>query len=166
MGRRPSVAVPTSHWFYDWQRDYGRVLILLCFGYDPETENFDQSPFHNNEVGAQNNPILAVAGLSEVPLLEGRHDVPERWTGNFTTWSNPDRILSEGPPYCELMFKGSRDGPMVLRLREHCRSRGYGPWLTITCQEKGSYRECDILDFLERSASDGKRKEMENHHVR
>ena len=127
-----------------------RLLCLLIFGYDLEMENFDQSPFHNNEVGAQNKPTLTVAGASEVPLIEGRHDVLERWTGNFMTWSNPDRVLSEGPPYCELMFKAAPDGPLVLRLREYCRSRGYGPWLTVACQEKGSYREPDVLNFLDK----------------
>ena len=127
-----------------------RYLCYLIFGYDLEMENFDQSPFHNNEVGAQNKPILSIAGVSEVPLLEGRHDVLERWTGNFTTWSNPERVLSEGPPYCELMFKAAPDGPLQLRLREYCRSRGYGPWLTVACQEKGSYRESDVLNFLEK----------------
>ena len=127
-----------------------RLLCLLSFGYDPEMENFDQSPFHNNEVGAQNKPTLSVAGASEVPLVEGRHDILERWTGNFMTWSNPNRVLSEGPPYCELMFKAAPDGPLVLRLREYCRSRGFGPWLTVACQEKGSYRESDVLNFLDK----------------
>ena len=43
-----------------------RLLCLLIFGYDLEMENFDQSPFHNNEVGAQNKPTLAVAGQEPV----------------------------------------------------------------------------------------------------
>jgi hypothetical protein len=113
-------------------------------------ENFDQSPFHNNEVGAQTKFILCAAGVSEVPLVEGRNDALERWTGNLITWSNPDRTLSEGPPYCELMFKGSPDGPMVLRLQEYCRSRGYGSRMTNACQEKSSHRESDVLSFLAR----------------
>ena len=127
-----------------------RVLALECLGYDLEMENFDQSPFHNNEVGAQNKSTLAVAGLNAVPLIEGRHDCLARWTANLTTWSDVERIEKEGPPYSELMFKGSPDGRMVLQLREHLRSRGYGPWLTVACQEKGSYRESDVLNFLER----------------
>ena len=57
--------------------------------------------------------------------------------------------MAEGPPYCELMFKGSLDGPLVLQLREACRNCGFGPWLTIATQWKGSYREADILNFLE-----------------
>ena len=127
-----------------------RALAVECLGYDLEMENFDQSPFHNNETGAQNKPSLSLAGSYSVPLVEGRHDVLERWTGQFTTWSNADRIMAEGPPYCELMFKASPDGPMVLELREKCRSGGFGPWLTIATQWKGSYREADILTFLEK----------------
>ena len=30
-----------------------RFLCILANGYDPELENFDQSPFHNNESGSQ-----------------------------------------------------------------------------------------------------------------
>lgn len=127
-----------------------RTLALECLGYDLEMENFDQSPFHNNEVGAQNKKTLAVAGLNEVPLIEGRHDCLQRWTGNFTTWSDSVRVEQEGPPYCELMFKGTPDGRMTLQLREHLRSCGYGAWLTVACQEKGSYRESDVINFLER----------------
>ena len=127
-----------------------RALALKCLGYDLEMENFDQSPFHNNEIGAQNKPILAVAGLSSVPLIEGRHDCLQRWTGNFTTWSDVDRIEREGPPYCELMFKAAPEGRVTLQLREHLRSCGYGSWITVVCQEKGSYRETDVLNFLEK----------------
>ena len=127
-----------------------RALAVECLGYDLEMENFDQSPFHNNETGAQDKPSLSLTGSCSVPLVEGRHDVLERWTGQFTTWSNADRVMAEGPPYCELMFKGSPDGPMLLKLREACRSGGFGPWLTIATQWKGSYREADILNFLEK----------------
>ena len=46
-----------------------RILCMLAHGYDPELENFDQSPFHNNESGSQNTETLAVAGAF-VPLIE------------------------------------------------------------------------------------------------
>ena len=38
---------------------------------------------------------------------------------------------------------------MQLRLREHIRSRGYGPWVTVATSEKGSYRTHDVLNFLD-----------------
>ena len=91
-----------------------RAPALKCLGYDLEMENFDQSPFHNNEVGAQNKPTLALAGLGAVPLIEGRHDCLQRWTANLTTWSNAERVEEEGPPYCELMFKATSDGRLTL----------------------------------------------------
>ena len=34
-----------------------RKLCLLCWGYDPEMQNFDQSPFHRNEAGRPLDPI-------------------------------------------------------------------------------------------------------------
>ena len=34
-----------------------RKLCLLCWGYDPEMQNFDQSPFHRNEGGRPLDPI-------------------------------------------------------------------------------------------------------------
>ena len=47
-----------------------RALCLAEFGYDPEIENWDQSPFHHNESGSQNMPTLAVAGNGAiVPLI-------------------------------------------------------------------------------------------------
>ena len=39
-----------------------RKLCLLCHGYDPEFENWDQSPFHDNEVGARECKTLAIRG--------------------------------------------------------------------------------------------------------
>ena len=66
-----------------------RALCLAEFGYDPEIENWDQSPFHHNESGSQNMPTLAVAGNGAiVPLIEGHSATRERWTANLTTFSN------------------------------------------------------------------------------
>ncbi len=64
-----------------------RALCLATRGYDPEIENWDQSPFHNNESGSANVGTLAVAG-SIVPLVEGHADTRERWTANLVTFSN------------------------------------------------------------------------------
>ena len=93
-----------------------RALCLATPGYDPHFENWDQSPFHNNESGSQNVSTLAVAG-SLVPLIEGHADTRERYPGNFTTFSDHARLQAEGPPYCEFLFKA--EGERVeLRLRE------------------------------------------------
>ena len=86
-------------------------------------ENWDQSPFHHNESGSQSLPTLAVAGANE-PLLEGHADTRERWTGNFTTFSDKARLMSEGPPYCEFVFKAI-GATLQLRLRGIVRSRGF-----------------------------------------
>jgi hypothetical protein len=170
---------PRSDWWSRWEDEYGlsmrypnrkfkvpkwvlaerlgigwinqariRALCEEVHGYDLEFENWDQSPFHNNESGSQNVRTLAIAGANEVPLIENHSDVRERWTGNFTTFSDKERILRDGPPYAELMFKA--DGHILeLRLREYVRSRGYGKWITIATAPKGSYREADVLNFLD-----------------
>ena len=68
-----------------------RAVCLAVFWYDPEKENWDQSPFHHNESGSQNMTTLAVAGRSAtVPLIEGHAAVRLRWTANLTTFSNED----------------------------------------------------------------------------
>ena len=60
-----------------------RAACEAIHGYDPEMENFDQSPYHTNETGSKGLPTLAVAGNLEVPLVEGHADTRERWTGNI-----------------------------------------------------------------------------------
>ena len=44
-----------------------RALCMEVFGYDPEIENWDQSPFHNNESGSQGTRTLSVKGALRVP---------------------------------------------------------------------------------------------------
>ena len=178
-GLRPSVPALTSRWFRGWELEHGlsmrapnrkykvpkavlaqrleigwlnvarvRALCLAAHGYDPHMENWDQSPFHNNETGSQNAKTLAVAGR-EVPLVEGHADTRERWTGNFTTFSDKDRLRAGVVPYCELMFKASGER-LEAKLKAAVRSGGYGPWLTVATSEKGSYRTADVLNFLDR----------------
>ena len=48
------------------------------------------------------------------------------------------------------MFKAIAEGPLEKRLWEHVRSRGYGPWVSVKTSEKGSYRQADVLAFLDR----------------
>ena len=111
----------------------------------------EQSLFHHNESGSQNMTTLAVAGKTAiVPLVEGHAATRERWTANLTTFSNEERLKKEGPPYCEIMFKATPEGKLEKRLSEHIRSRGYGPWVSVTTAEKGSYRQADVLAFLEK----------------
>ncbi len=68
-----------------------RALCLATNGYDPEMENWDQSPFHHNESGSCGMSTLAVAGTT-VPLIEGHADTRARWTANLVTWSNKQRF--------------------------------------------------------------------------
>jgi hypothetical protein len=169
-----------SHWFRRWEDDYGlsmrmanrkyavpravqkermeimwvvcfrlRLFILLALGYDPEIINPDQSPFHHNETGAQNKPTLAVQG-SVVPVVEGNTDTKSRWTAFLTTSSRFNGKIGDPMPATECMFKAEPDGTVEPRLQEFRRSRGFPDWFTVTVGPKGSYREHDIIVWLQR----------------
>ena len=70
-----------------------RALCLAVHGYDPELENWDQSPFHHNESGSQNITTLAVAGRgASVPLVECHAVTRKRWTANLVTFSMEERL--------------------------------------------------------------------------
>ena len=55
-------------------------------------------------------------------------------------WMNP----------AECMFKGTHGETLEQRLQAFRRSRGFPDWFTVTVGLKGSYREYDIIVFLER----------------
>ena len=124
-----------------------RYLMVLALGYEPVIYNFDQSPYHHNEVGSQNKATLGIRG-STVPVVEGNSDVRSRWTANLTTCSNFAAVAGGTMPWSECMFKAARDGLLCASLQKYIRSRGFPSWFTVTTGEKGSYREQDILDFL------------------
>ena len=171
---------PTSHWFKLWEDDYGlsmrkanrkyevpravlkqrleigwtnvhrlRKFCILVNGYDPIIENFDQSPYHNNETGSQNKPILGVKG-AKIPCIEGKNDVRARWTANLTTYSDTARILRGEMPHTELMFKAATEDIVYHRLQDYARSRGFPDWFSVTTSPKGSYREHDVVAFLDK----------------
>lgn len=132
-----------------WENVYRlRAFVLEHKKYDPEMENWDQTPLHNNEGGSQNRRTLAVAGRgTTVPIVEDVGATRSRWTANLTTFSNAARIRDHGPPYTEFVFKASGER-MQAKLREHLRSSGAPNWVTVQTSEKGSYRTPDVLNFL------------------
>ena len=85
-----------------------RAACEALFGYDPGMENFDQSPYYHNETGSKNVSTVADKGMV-CPLVEGHADTRERWTGNFTTFSEKSRILAGETPYVEAMFRSNAD---------------------------------------------------------
>ena len=134
-----------------------RALCLAIHGYDPDMENFDQTPYHANESGSQDARSLAVTG-EKVPVIEGHGATRVRWTANLTTFSDAERIERGERPYCEFMFKHdikAEVSSLELRVREHIRSRGYGPWVTVATSHSGSYSQDDVLNFLDRHLPQG-----------
>ncbi len=171
---------PDSQWFKRWEEEYGlsmrmanrkyavprhivkerleifwvvlfrvRLFIALVFGYDALILNFDQSPYHHNETGSQNKPTLAIRG-SIVPVVEGNSDVKSRWTANLTTQSVFTGSSGGPMPAVECMFKAEKDGIVHERLQAYHRSRGFPEWFSVTVGPKGSYREYDIIAWLEK----------------
>ena len=126
-----------------------RQLCICAFDYDPDMENWDQSPFHPNEGGSQKVRTIAVAGSPTVPIIENPNVTHSRWTLNATTFSCKERIERGERPWMELMFKFEGDA-VKKRLQEHIRCSGYPDWLSVTTSPSGSYREEHILQFLER----------------
>ena len=71
-------------------------------------------PYHNNETGSQNKPVLGVKG-STIPIVEGKDDVRARWTANLTTISDSCGILKGQMPPVECLFKAAVDGQVKER---------------------------------------------------
>ena len=124
-----------------------RKLIILLKGHDPVLENFDQSPFHMNRSGPQGCTTLSIRGCGVVPVKEGHAATRERWTANTMVTSSLSRAKKIPP--LELMFRasggGDRMAPQLQRLIPP-----WAPWLTVVTGPKGSYRETDVLTYMEK----------------
>ena len=125
-----------------------RMLVLLTFGYDPEFRNVDQSPFHSNEAGSAECGTLALKGAPTVPLIESHAATRERISLNSVTDSSKERIKRELPGF-ELMFKA--DGKQKeAKLQAYVASLNLPFKVSVVTGPSGSYREHDIIEFLEK----------------
>ena len=124
-----------------------RKLILLHFGYEPECSNVDQSPFHMNEAGSAACNTLSLKGAVKVPLLENHAATRERWSLNSITRSSEDQVRQRLPGF-ELMFK-AQGQQVKLALQEYVFAKGLPFKVTVVTGDSGSYKEEDILAFLE-----------------
>ena len=78
-----------------------------------------------------------------VPLKENHALSRQRWTCQTSTRS----YKGGHPPPLELMFRGSEG------LQRRLQSHGDGlehVWLTVVTSPKGSYREVDVLNYLDK----------------
>ena len=125
-----------------------RKLILLEFGYDAKCRNIDQSPFHGNEAGSHECNTISLKGAPTVPLIENHAATRERWSLNSVTDSSAERISEELPGF-ELMFKAEgkvKEG----KLQAYVASKGLPFKVSVVTGPSGSYREHDILNFLDK----------------
>ena len=125
-----------------------RKLIMLTFGYEPKFRNIDQSPFHGNEAGSAESNTISLKGAPTVPLVENHAATRERWSLNSVTDSSAERISKKLPGF-ELMFKAEgkvKEG----KLQAYVASKGLPFKVSVVTGPSGSYREHDILDFLDK----------------
>ena len=100
-----------------------RKYILLEKGYDPVLNNFDQTPYYQNEAGALNKLMLAVQ-WALVPVVEGKGAAHSRWTACLSCCSSKARI-TERWPFAEAMYKAADEVPKSKELQEFRRTSGY-----------------------------------------
>ena len=127
-----------------------KMLIILKFGYDPDMRNIDQSPFHKNEAGSQACKTLAIKGTPIVPLIENHCATRERWSLNSVTDSSEERIYNGRLPGFEAMFEAEPGQIVAKRLQEHVDMISAPFRVSVVTGLSGSYREEDILAFLEK----------------
>ena len=125
-----------------------RKLIMLHFGYDPKARNVDQSPFHQNEAGSAECNTLALVGAPTVPLIENHAATRERWSLNSVTDSSIERV-SQVLPGFEIMFKAEGKAKEA-KLRAYVVAQGLPFKISVVTGPSGSYREHDILEFLDK----------------
>ena len=124
-----------------------RKLVQLHFGYEPEAKNVDQSPFHMNEAGSQECNTLALKGAPTVPLIENHAATRERWSLNSITDSCIQRVERELPGF-ELMFK-AQGKDLEPKLQSYVASKHLPFKVSVVTGPSGSYKEHDILNFIE-----------------
>ena len=124
-------------------------MAVQCLGYDLDIDNLDQSPFHMNEAGSKAEKSMSIRGSGIVPLKEGHSQTRQRWTLQSTTTSNAARARAVPP--VEVMFKASGE-----RLSAELQAAvpSWAPWMSVVTAMKGSYREDDVLNFIERRLED------------
>ena len=116
----------------------------------PLSKNIDQSPFHQNEAGSQEWTTLTLMGQHTVPLIENHAATRERWSLNTLTDSAEEQISDDNMPGFEIMFKA--EGKQVeSKLQAYvAKKQIMGMRVTVVTGPSGSYRENDILKFLEK----------------
>ena len=106
-----------------------RKYFLLEKGCDPVLWNFDETPFYENEVGAQDKPTLVMQG-DLAPVVENKGKAHSRWTANLSCCSSPERIL-ERWPWAEAMYKAVDDGPKYRELQDIHRTSGLSRCVSV-----------------------------------
>ena len=133
-----------------------RQLCLLTFKYDPVLWIFDQTPYYQNETGAQRSPTLAVRG-GQVPVVEGKSAAHSRWTACLSCCSSIDRIR-ERWPWAECMFKAADAGPKYTELLSSHRTSGYERWFSVAIAPRYTYRTCDVVAMSRRHIEEQHRR--------
>ena len=125
-----------------------RLFVWHLFGYWPEIDGFDQTPFHFSESGSKEKYTLEHTSVKEVGLRENHQATRARWSAS--TWTSSD--ASDIQPL-ECMFKG---GPQVCdklkQALQRLRDGEPGVWdnCSVDTSASGSYKVEQVLTFLDR----------------
>ena len=138
-----------------WSNVYrARLLVFHLYGYWPEVDGMDQTPFHFNESGSKEKCTLDFAGDPDVCLKETVGSTRARWSGTTYTTTDPDFFFPGQTPPLEFMFKG---GEGVLKecvdMLDWLRAREPGQAMlnvTVGTSDSGSYALPEVLQYLRR----------------
>ena len=114
----------------------------------PKIRHVDQSPFHANEAGSAACNMLSLKGAPTVPLIENHAATRERWSLNSVTDSSAEWIRNKLPGF-ELMCKAEGKIKEAKLQAYVSKKKILGMRVTVVTGPSGSYRENDILNFLE-----------------
>jgi len=135
-----------------WSNVYRvRLFCLLHYGYDPDVEGFDQTPFHFNESGSKSKKTLDFRGKKKVTLKECQAASRARWSA--TTYTKSRLEKGKSVPL-EALFKGG--STIKAGLEESLAeiraegSHGALPNVSVATSSSGSYGLDEVLEFMER----------------
>ena len=118
------------------------VLYIGVRDIDPVHEQYDQTGMHLNEAGSKNMPTLSLPDQELIPILEDHMQTRSRISWVTCTFSSLSKAKRKPP--LEVLLKAKTE--QILKKLRLPPGRRY----TLQVGPKGSYREEQMITFLER----------------
>ena len=128
-----------------WKNVYKvRALAIQLLGHDLPLYGLDQTPVFMNEGGSRKSGTLSIVGAPEVVLKENHAATRERVSVLTSVSSDKASCLQPKRLPLEVLFRGKTKRILKgIRVPDTVN-------MTVTFQEKGSYRVENMLSFLDR----------------